>query len=199
MDVYYMRLLITITPSAVTRRPAVPAPGPLGGDRMPTGVDSGAGDAYVQAARRLPEFRSAVLAGFDQDGLPTMTRVRPVIDPRSRSLLITVPEGFSLRPGKASLLCHSHDEQLWHLRSFLVRGVLERSERGWVLRPTALVPGTGMAGALGDARAFLAARRRAGRYLARRGLPRPVVAWDSLRGLRRAGDEQARHAGGSSR
>ena len=35
--------------------------------------------------------------------------------------------------------------------------------------------GVGMAGALGDARAFLAARRRAGRYLACRGLPRPVV------------------------
>gem|GEM_PF-5270519 len=40
-----------------------------------------------------------------------------------------------------------------------------------------------MAGPVGDARSFLAARQRAGRYLARRGIPRPRVPWDLLRRL----------------
>ena len=47
--------------------------------------------------------------------------------------------------------------------------------------PTALVLGTGMSGQLGDLQAFLAARKRAGRYLSPRGLSRLVIPWERLR------------------
>jgi hypothetical protein len=184
MDFYYMRLLITITPTAVTRRPAVPAPGPLGGDRVPTGVDSDAGDAYVRAARRLPEFRSAVLAGFDADDRPTMTRVSPVVDPRNRSLLITVPAGFSLRPGKASLLCHSHDEQLSSLHGFVVTGELTGEGGTWTLHPSRYIPAADPKGPLSMVTTIRALRGTARRYLDRRGLARPRIAWKDIEALK---------------
>ncbi len=184
MDFYYMRLLITTTPTTVTVRPGVPTPGPLGGDHPPVRVDAAADDAYGQAARRLPEFRSAVLAGFDDDGRPTMTRVRPVVDPRNRALLITVPEGFSLRPGKASLLCHSHDEQLWNLHGFVVTGELTGEGDTWTLRPSRYIPAADPKGPLGMVKTIRTLRGSARRYLDRRGLSRPRIAWEDIETLK---------------
>lgn len=134
----------------------------------------------------LEQFDDAVLSAVGPSGYPVSVRVRPQPDVGRQLLLLADDLPVVLMAGPASLLCHSHDRQLWHLHSVLVRGVLEHSGRGWVLRPTALVPGTGMAGALGDARTFLAARRRAARYLAHRRLPRPVVPWGDLSALRRS-------------
>ena len=141
---------------------------------------------WAELVAALEQFDDAVLSGVGPDGYPVSVRVRPRPQASDELLLLATELPVVLAPGPASVLCHRHDRRLWHLRSFLVRGVLDQSERGWVLRPTALVPGTGLAGALGDARTFLAARRRAGRYLAHRGLQRPVVPWDELRSLRRS-------------
>ncbi|MGS0686120.1 pyridoxamine 5'-phosphate oxidase family protein [Nakamurella sp. GG22] len=180
MDFYYMRLLITITPTAVTRRRAVAAPGPLAGDQGPARVEPDADDAYGQAARRLPEFRSAVLAGFDQNGHPTMTRVRPVVDPRNRSLLITVPEGFSVCAGKASLLCHSHDEELASLHGFVVAGELTGEGDSWTVHPSRYIPAADPKGPLSMVKTIRALRGTARRYLDRRGLTRPRIAWEDI-------------------
>ena len=51
----------------------------------------------------------------------------------------------------------------------------------------ALVPGTGLAGPVGDVRSFLAARQRAGRYLDRRGLQRLIIPWQLVRATARRG------------
>ena len=141
---------------------------------------------WAELVAAIEQFDDAVLSGLGRDGYPVSVRVKPRPDAADGVLWLANELPVVLVPGPASVLCHSHDRQLWHLRSVLVRGVLERSERGWVLRPTALVPGTGLSGALGDARTLLAARRRASRYLAHRGLQRPVVPWDDLRTLRRS-------------
>jgi len=63
----------------------------------------------------------------------------------------------------------------------LRRGRLLTDGAEWVLHPTGMITGLGMSGPVGDLRVFLAARRRAGRYLAVRGLPRPQVPWWRLR------------------
>jgi hypothetical protein len=131
--------------------------------------------------RWLAGFPDAVLSGLDADGGPVSARCRPHPDHARQRLELVGPPALTLRPGPASLLCHSHDAELWRLRSFLVRGRIERSAAGWSFVPSRLVPGTGMSGPIGDLRGFVAARRRAARYLTRRGLPRPSVPWQHLR------------------
>ena len=145
---------------------------------------------WAEVAAALETFDDAVLSAVGPDGYPVSVRVSPRLDAADELLLLADELPVPMATGPASVLCHSHDQQLWHLRSVLIRGVLSRdvpeSGRSWVLRPTAVVPGTGTAGPLGDARTFLAARRRASRYLARRGLQRPVVPWADVRALRRS-------------
>lgn len=142
------------------------------------------GDAAVAALGErvrgaLARFPDAVLTGRDADGAPVSVRCRPV--PDGGRLRIPGAPGVDPVAGPASLLAHSHDENLWTLRSVVVRGELAVHGDTWVLTPSAVVPGTGLAGPLGDLRAFVAARRRAGRWLARRGLPRPRIPWEHFR------------------
>ena len=100
-----------------------------------------------------------------------MLRVRPTVDHASRSFGIDTDA--SLQPGKASLLCHSHDEKLWNLRSFVVAGELSRDCDRWVLRPDRFIPGGDSMGPVAMVKAFRELRGTARRYLDRRGLVRP--------------------------
>lgn len=134
----------------------------------------------VQSA--LASFPDVVLTGRDREGNPVSVRGRP--RPDAGLLRIARLPGIEIVGGPASLLGHSHDENLWTLRSVLVRGMLTLDGPDWVVRPTALVPGTGMRGPVQDLRSFVGARRRAGRYLRRRGLARPSIPWTRLRALR---------------
>lgn len=131
-----MRVLITITPSVIRAVPALEASGPLSVAR---GRDRGVQDPFASVVNRLPQFVSAVLTAFDGQGSPILLRVRPTVDHASRSFGIDTDA--SLQPGKASLLCHSHDEKLWNLRSFVVAGELSRDGDRWVLRPDRFIPG----------------------------------------------------------
>jgi len=135
----------------------------------------------AELAGWLAQFPDCVLSALGADGAPLSVRCRPVPGDRPGTVHLDGPLGVALVPGPASLLCHRHDERLWQLRSFLARGSLEPAGTGWVFTAQALLAGPGMAGPVGDARAFLAARRRAGRYLAQRGIPRPGVPWNLLR------------------
>ena len=181
MDFYYMRLLITITPTSVRAVPALPATGPLSGSG-PASRRRGDKDPFGQAARRLPEFGSAVLTAFDEDGNPTLARVRPAPDPASHSF--SIDTDAPLRPGRASLLCHSHDEQLWNLRSFVVAGDLVRDGKNWTLRPDRFIPGgADKLGPIAMVKIIRELRGTAGRYLDRRGLSRPEINWHEIHEL----------------
>ena len=126
-DWYYMRLLITITPTAWTVRPPLP-PGPV---TVRDGASQGVSGA---ALTELAGYPSAVLAGRTDDGMPSLRRVHVTGPAAAGRLRLTVPPDDQLRPGRASLLAHSHDEQLWSLRSVVVTGELFEGD-GWTFRP----------------------------------------------------------------
>jgi hypothetical protein len=179
MDFYYMRLLITVTPTAVRSRPGI--------DRSPVRVaeapagDQAADDAYAAVVRRLPQFSPPVLSGFDAAGRPTLIRVRPTPLPSSRSFAISVPDGETMRPGAASLLCHSHDEQLWNLRSFVAVGDLQQDGERWIFTPARFLPGGAPMGPLGMVRIIRDLRATAAKYLRVRDLTRPAIPWDEYK------------------
>lgn len=129
--------------------------------------------------RALAAFPDAVLTGVDADGWPVSVRCRPRYD--GAALRCATTPGVTIADGPACVLCHDHDATLGRLRSFLVCGEVATDDAEWVLTSRRVVEGLGMSGPFGDARAFVAARRRAGRYLAARGLRRPRVPWERLR------------------
>lgn len=178
-DWYYMRLVITITPTVVTRRPplvepaALSAPRPERQDRSP----------YAVAARLLPTYRSAVLGLVRDNELPTLQRTGLTADPVRRGFLVGDPGDGSLSAGPASLLLHHHDERLWGLRSLGLLGELSQKPGGWLFTPTRILgAGDGPIAAL---RALRQISRTADAYLAKRGWARPEIAWDEFKALDR--------------
>ena len=124
--------------------------------------------------KHLPDFESAVLTAVDDEGYPFSVRCWPYPEAVVEVLRVQLPADMPIEPGPASLLCHKHDENLWNLQSFLVRGVLNRDERGWCFEPRRFVPGAGIGGLPATLRFFINSRRNATRYLEKRGLARPV-------------------------
>lgn len=158
VDWYYMRLVITVTPTAVTSRPRLPA------------VDGRPAATPLLGAAALADFPSAVLGVRDGDGAPTLFRVRPV--PGETGFAVDVPEDAEIRPGRASLLGHRHDEQLAGAKFVLVRGELTGGPGGWSLVPSREVRPAGSAWST-----IRRTRRSTRDYLAKRGLGRPRVDW----------------------
>lgn len=134
--------------------------------------------------KHLPEFESAVLTGVDAEGYPFSVRCRPLPDEQAEVLKTELPEDVSIRPGRASLLCHGHDENLWNLKSFLVRGDLRRDGPGWSFYPKTFVPGVAVGGLMGMVRFVIGSRRTTNRYLRKRGLSRPVVPWKEINAIK---------------
>jgi hypothetical protein len=182
-DWYYLRLLITVAPDAVAARPPLPA-----GEPLATRAEArrAGHDAFGLAMRRLPGVGSAVLAAFDGAGRPTLTRLRPRPDVAGRRFVLDLPADADLRPGPASLLCHSHDEQLWTLRSFVVAGELVGEADGWALAPSRYVPGGDKIGPVAAVRTIRDLRATAQGYLDRRGLERPTIPWHEFEALKRS-------------
>lgn len=172
MDWYYMRLMITVTPSRVLTRPPADAARPLAAPTVATGERG----AYAETARRLPTYRSAVLCSLDGDGMPSLRRVRPTADP-ARRVFVVDGDAEPLRAGPASLLCHSHDERLWNLRSMVTVGRLEPRDGGWAFAPSRFVPGAGT-DPLTLLRMIRQNRQNASNYLRRRQQSRPRIPWD---------------------
>jgi hypothetical protein len=136
---------------------------------------------WAEITKYLYQFESAVLSGLDEEGYPFSVRCRPYPDASGAEVLrVWLPPHTVLRPGPASLLCHSHDENLWNLRSFLVRGVLKKDDGGWSFEPVQFIPGAGIGGFPAMIRFFTGARRNARRYLKKRRLARPRILWDEI-------------------
>jgi hypothetical protein len=139
---------------------------------------------WAEVRRHLQGFSSPVLTGLDADGYPFSIRCSPEPDEAQQVLRVRVPGWARIGPGPASLLCHAHNQLLWDLRSFMVRGTLEpASGETWLFRPTRFVPGVGIGGLAGMVRFALAKRRTARRYLERRGLARPTIDWAQLKAV----------------
>ena len=136
---------------------------------------------WDEIVTHLQDFPGAVVTGVDREGYPFSARCIPEPDGRTRTLRVQLPESAGVQAGPASLLCHQHDEQLWNLKSFVVRGTLERDVSGWVLRPSKFVPGAGIGSFLALVRFIFEGRRTARRYLEKRGWPRPRIPWARIR------------------
>ncbi len=140
---------------------------------------------WQQLEKYLPEFSNAVLSGLDPAGDLFSLRCRPVLVPAQQWLQMALPAVVPLQPGPACLLCHTHDERLWNLKSFVVRGELARPGVGgaWVLRPQQFIAGMGIGGWRSYVHFVRNGRAATRRYFARRGQPQPHVDWDDLMAL----------------
>lgn len=157
VDWYYLRLVITITPSRVLTRPPVPHARPI------------AGSALLGSAA-LSGFPSAVLGARDPDGAPVLARVHP--EPGESAYRLDVPGDLTTVAGPASLLVHRHDDKLADLRMALVRGHLADDDGDWWFTPAQVIDPARTA-----VSTLRRTRRSARAYLRRRGLPRPRVDW----------------------
>ena len=134
---------------------------------------------WPEIERYLPEYESAVLSAFDEQGLPSSVRCRAQLN-GTEDLTLSPGEGIVFQPGPACLLFHQHDDRLWNLKSFVLRGTLSATESGWRFRPRRFIPGMGIGGLRSYWRLLVNGRKRTVRYLKRRGLKRPQIPWDEF-------------------
>ncbi len=128
----------------------------------------------------LAEYESSVITGVDINGYPVSLRCNPRVDVDAKVLRYDLPENLGIQPGPASLLCHKHDEWLFNMTSFGVRGVLERDGDSWLLHPKRIIPGAGL-GPMDLLNLVRNGRKNTKRYLERRGLARPKIPWDEVK------------------
>jgi len=131
---------------------------------------------WDEIVRQLQEYDSAVLTVVNEDGYPYSIRCTPTPDPENKILRLELPDIESIKQGRAGILWHKHNEQIFNMSSFGVRGSLQRDERGWYVLPKRHIPGAGLA--ITDLLNMVRdGRRTAKKYLAKRGLPRPKIPW----------------------
>ena len=134
---------------------------------------------WPQITKYLPEFPTAVLSGVDKAGYPYSLRCRPALDMEGQRLQLTLPTA-PLEEGPACLLCHNHDERLWNLKSFVVRGTLTIEQEAWVLIPRQFIPGMGIGGWRSYVRFVRHGRAATRAYFAKRGMSQPRVDIEGL-------------------
>ena len=139
---------------------------------------------WARVAKEVESFPTAVLTTVGVDGYPASLRCGARFDAAMQVIELEIPAGFALAPGPADLLWHRHDLRLWNLRELVVQGDLEPGAGGWRLRPSRLLDGQGSGGLLGQLWSVRRLRRTAAGYLAKRGLARPAVDWDSINRLK---------------
>ena len=87
-------------------------------------------------------YDTAVLTVPAPDGFPFSVRVPVEADAGARRVRLPAdPVGAPLRPGRACLAAHDHDERFEWQRNFQVRGDLLEDGDGWALEPRKLVGG----------------------------------------------------------
>ena len=138
---------------------------------------------WNEIARYLPEFTTGVLTAFDSRGGPFSLRIQPSLDVGSQVIRFSLPASSFLQPGKACLLCHRHDQNLWNLKSFVVQGNLAQTETGWLLEPVKFIPGMGIGGVSSYLHFVTNGRKNTNLYLQKHNMPRPKVNWDEIMDL----------------
>jgi len=138
---------------------------------------------WTEMIHELEDFPTAVLTCIDSSGYPFSVRCNTDPDDESQVLRIQLPEYVKFQPGPAWILCHKHDESLWNLKSFTVKGFLKQDDRGWFFTPQKFIPGAGIGGLMAMVKFLQDGRRSTRRYLEKRNLPRPVIAWDTVHAI----------------
>jgi hypothetical protein len=145
---------------------------------------------WTELVRQVQHYPTAVITMIDQAGYPLSIRCHPQIDRDAQVLRIALAPGIgAMRPGPASLLCHAHNEKLWRLRNLLVRGTIElapNTDDTWLFFPRRLIRGQSRS-PLYFVRTLVASRRAARRYLALRGISRPLIPWQHIHKARASG------------
>ncbi|GLY05842.1 pyridoxamine 5'-phosphate oxidase family protein [Actinoplanes sp. NBRC 101535] len=170
-DFYFMRLVITVTPTEIVNRP------------LPE-FDHSAPQPHLLGADVLAGYPSVVLTAVDESGAPVLHRT--TVTAEDGGFRVVVPANLPVAAGPAGLLVHTHDEKLAKLHSASVRGTLTADERGWLLVPERLVEPGGRrgAGALETVRTLRGFRAATRRYLDKRGWDRPEIPWRDYRAIR---------------
>lgn len=126
-------------------------------------------------------FHSAVLSLTGPDGYPASWRVIPETDPSTQVIRLDAPPTAELCAGPASLLFHSHDERLWNLRSFNIKGRLSaETTAGWVFHPERVIPGVSVEGPMGYVKFLRNGQQGTRRFFEKRGQPVPPIDWEEL-------------------
>ncbi|CAA9475298.1 MAG: hypothetical protein AVDCRST_MAG02-4069 [uncultured Rubrobacteraceae bacterium] len=136
---------------------------------------------WAEIEKNLAAFETGVLNARDAAGYPYSVRCRPWPDHQVGVVRLGPVAGQEIQPGPASLLCHSHNEELWDLKVFLVRGTVEGAGDGLAFRPERTVTGAGLRAMV---RMLMGARRSAAGYLKKRGLERPRIPWDEVEAVK---------------
>ena len=92
----------------------------------------------------MTDYESAIITAVDGNGYPVSVRCRPRPDYIAKALKCDISNDLGIQNSPASLLCHSHDEWIFNMTSFGVRGSLEHVEDGWLFYPRRIVPGAGL-------------------------------------------------------
>jgi hypothetical protein len=128
-------------------------------------------------AKYLAQYTEGVVNAVDAHGRPFSVRQTTLPwDAASSSMPVKIPEILGPTAGPASLLCHSHDENMWNLRSMLVKGKLERRGDAWVFVGTSFDPPSPL-------KMMTGVWRSTKKYLEKRGLDRPKVNFDVIEDL----------------
>lgn len=127
-----------------------------------------------------PNTKHAIISHMDEQGHPFTIRCQATIDAAAQTITVHVADAIALRESRASLLFHTHDDLLGNLKSFVLRGQLVQADGTWRFNVSAVLPGFGVNGNLGDMMTFWRARQSAGRYLKKLGIPRPAIPWEKM-------------------
>ena len=144
---------------------------------------------WDKVVKALSQYPSAILTGLDANGYPFSQRCKPQPDV-ARQVLTIEPFGETrLQTGPASLLCHSYNEEVWNLKSAQVLGRLEAVDQGWVFIPERLLSGMGQS-PIDQFQMIRNGQVESKKYLEKRGLPRPKIAWDEIKALQAEGKKR---------
>lgn len=135
--------------------------------------------------KHLKKFSEGVVNAVDAEGRPFSVRQTLAWDATSGSMPVKIPDVLGPVAGKASLLCHFHDENLWNMRTAFVRGKLERRGDSWVFVGTKFDPPSML-------KMMSGIKKNTKSYLQKRGLEWPKVNFDVISELWKIADAKKR-------
>jgi hypothetical protein len=143
-----------------------------------------------QLASRAASYPTAVLSIVEHDSYPLSIRCNVQLDADRQLFTIQdAPAWVSDWRGKASLLFHTHDERLQHLRQLLILGELVDETGVLTLQVTKFVTANGRqdsdemphaASPFHMLKFFWLGWRSARAYIAKRGTPWPPIPYDEI-------------------